>query len=171
MIFVEGLFDYSVSAKSFGLLFYLWSLARCLGHITCIHRLGLHSKNTNSINYFNALLNNATKVVKNSLPCLGPTLNSCHQMKQPTNSRVTNNHLYNVIIVQPPNRIIKPALSLLYFTLLPEQPPHPPQYAVLLGIVRVVFAGDLEDGREGGRVRVDAVSDLLGDLDRNKQMR
>lgn len=45
MISVEGLFDYSVSAESFELLFYLWSLARCLGHITWIHLPGLHSNN------------------------------------------------------------------------------------------------------------------------------
>ena len=55
-------------------------------------------------------------------------------------------------------------LLLLLLLLLPEQTPHPAQHAVLLRVVGVVLARDLEDGRERGRVRVDAVADALGDL-------
>lgn len=49
---------------------------------------------------------------------------------------------------------------------LAKQSPHPPQHAVLLRVVRVVFAWDLEDGGKGSRVRVNAVADLVGDLGR-----
>ena len=48
--------------------------------------------------------------------------------------------------------------------LLAEQAAHPPQHAVLLRVVGVVLARDLEHGREGGRVGVDAVSDAFRDL-------
>jgi len=42
--------------------------------------------------------------------------------------------------------------------LLSKQSLHPLQYAVLVGIVRVIFRGNLEHGGEGCRVALDAVS-------------
>lgn len=48
--------------------------------------------------------------------------------------------------------------------LFPKESSHPSQNAVLLGVVRVVLARDLEQRREGGRVRIDAVTDALRDL-------
>jgi hypothetical protein len=48
--------------------------------------------------------------------------------------------------------------------LLSKQPLHPLQYAVLLRIVRVIFGGNLEQGREGCRIALDAVSYPFSDL-------
>ena len=48
--------------------------------------------------------------------------------------------------------------------LLSEQPAHPLEYAVLLGVVRVVLGGDLEQRGESGRVRLDAVPYPLSNL-------
>ncbi len=50
--------------------------------------------------------------------------------------------------------------------LLPKQSPYSPQDTVFLGVVGMVLARDLEDGGEGGRVRVDAMSDLVRNLER-----
>lgn len=49
-------------------------------------------------------------------------------------------------------------------TSLAEQTSHPSQNAVLLRVIGVIFAGNLENGRKGGRVGINAVSDLVGNL-------
>lgn len=48
--------------------------------------------------------------------------------------------------------------------LLSKEPPYPSQNTVLLGVVGVVFAGDFKNGGESSRVRIDSVSDLVGNL-------
>ena len=48
--------------------------------------------------------------------------------------------------------------------LLSEQPAHPLEHAILLGIVRMVLGRDLEQRGESGCVRLHAVSYPLGDL-------
>ena len=48
--------------------------------------------------------------------------------------------------------------------LLAKQPPHALEHTVFLRVVRVVFAGDLEDGGEGIGECVDAVPDSFCDL-------
>lgn len=48
--------------------------------------------------------------------------------------------------------------------LFAKQPPHTLQYTVLLWVVGVVLAGDLENGGERVGERIDAVSDALRDL-------
>jgi hypothetical protein len=48
--------------------------------------------------------------------------------------------------------------------LLAKQPPDTAQDAVLLGVVGVVFTGDLEEGGEGGGVAIDPVSYSIGDM-------
>lgn len=55
-------------------------------------------------------------------------------------------------------------IPIVDYHLLPKQPPHTPQHAVLLGVVGVLFTRDLEDGGEGGCVGVDAVADAFCDL-------
>lgn len=49
-------------------------------------------------------------------------------------------------------------------SLLPKQPPHPLQHAVLLGVVWVVFRGYLEQGGERCRVALNAMPYPFGDL-------
>ncbi len=48
--------------------------------------------------------------------------------------------------------------------LLAKESAHPSQYAVLLGVVGMVFARNLQHGRESRRVRVDPVTYPLSDL-------
>jgi len=48
--------------------------------------------------------------------------------------------------------------------LLSKQPLDPLQHAVLFGIVRVIFGGNLEEGGEGCRIALDAVSYPFSDL-------
>jgi hypothetical protein len=48
--------------------------------------------------------------------------------------------------------------------LFPEQPPHPTEHAILLRIVRVVFAWNLKDGRKRLGEAIDAVADPFRDL-------
>lgn len=51
--------------------------------------------------------------------------------------------------------------------LLSKEPAHPPEHAVLLGVVGVVLARDLEDCRERCRVCIDAVPYPVGNLSRS----
>lgn len=55
-----------------------------------------------------------------------------------------------------------------YRSLFSEQTAHPPQDAVLLRVVRVVFAGYFKDGWEGSGVRIDAMAYAVGDLVRKE---
>lgn len=55
-----------------------------------------------------------------------------------------------------------------YRSLFSEQTAHPPQDAVLLRVVRVVFAGYFKDGREGSGVGIDAMAYAVGDLERKE---
>jgi hypothetical protein len=48
--------------------------------------------------------------------------------------------------------------------LLPKQPPHPLQHAILLRVVRMVLARYLEQARKRSRVALDAVAYLVGDV-------
>lgn len=48
--------------------------------------------------------------------------------------------------------------------LLAKQATNSPQHAVLLRVVRVFLARDLEDCGERGGICVDAMSDLVGDM-------
>lgn len=48
--------------------------------------------------------------------------------------------------------------------LLAKQAADSPQHAVLLGVVGVIFAGDLEDGWECRRVCVDSVPNSVSNL-------
>lgn len=50
-------------------------------------------------------------------------------------------------------------------SLFAKQPTHPPQDAVLLRIIGVVFAGYFKDSWEGGGVGVDAVAYAVSDLE------
>lgn len=49
-------------------------------------------------------------------------------------------------------------------SLLSKQTSHPLQHAILIGIVRVVFAGDLEDRGERIAEGIDAIANTLCDL-------
>lgn len=49
-------------------------------------------------------------------------------------------------------------------SLLAKQPPNTLQNAIFLGVVRVIFAGDFEDGGEGVGECVHAVTNALSDL-------
>lgn len=55
-------------------------------------------------------------------------------------------------------------VKFLAFSLLSKQTPHSSQHTILLGVVRMLLARDLEYGRECGRVGIDTVSDLVGDM-------
>lgn len=48
--------------------------------------------------------------------------------------------------------------------LLPKQPPHALQHAILLRVIRVILRWDLQQRREGSGVGLDTVSYPLGDL-------
>lgn len=48
--------------------------------------------------------------------------------------------------------------------LLAEEPPYPPQDAVLFWVVRMIFAGDFKDSRERVAESVNSISDLLRNL-------
>jgi hypothetical protein len=47
---------------------------------------------------------------------------------------------------------------------LSEESSHTLEDTVLLGVIRVIFAGDFEDGREGVGEGIDAMADALSDL-------
>ena len=47
---------------------------------------------------------------------------------------------------------------------LSEESSHTLEDAVFLRVIRVVFAGDFEEGREGVCEGIDAMADALGDL-------
>lgn len=65
----------------------------------------------------------------------------------------TRSPLYPPTICQP-----------IFTHLLSKEPAHPLQHTILLRVVRVVLGRDLKQRGESGRVRLDAVSYLLGDL-------
>lgn len=48
--------------------------------------------------------------------------------------------------------------------LFSKEPSHPPQHAIFLWIIRMVFAGNLENGRKWIAEPVHGVSNLLGNL-------
>lgn len=60
-------------------------------------------------------------------------------------------------------------LSMAQAHLFAKHAAHASQHAVLVGVVGVVFAGDLEDGGEGCRVGVDAVPYPVGDLEASQR--
>lgn len=66
--------------------------------------------------------------------------------------------LYSPTICQP-----------IFTYLLSKEPAHSLQHTILLRVVRVVLGRDLKQRGESGRVRLDAVSYLLGDLAARQQ--
>lgn len=59
----------------------------------------------------------------------------------------------------------------MYHFLLSKEPPDPLQHAVLLGVVRVVLGGNLEQGRESGGVCIDPVAYPFGNLAKSASSR
>lgn len=57
-----------------------------------------------------------------------------------------------------------PVCLLAASRLLAKEAAHTPQYAVLLWVIWMILAGDLEDCGEGRGIGVYAMSDFVGDL-------
>lgn len=60
-------------------------------------------------------------------------------------------------------------MAFLLICSLPEQSSDSPEDAVLLGIIRVVFAGNLEDGRKGCRVSIKSMAYPVRNLTTQRQ--